>query len=368
MSVWALIAPQAQISKGNANQDDAPRAYVIDIGVGRTPESPVSLPLAASDARAFSSDLRGALLHSGRFKEEDLVSIVLTDEPLRGEGLATVNNIECAFHALYAEPLLDDECRLDKTRRLNARAIPGYDRLRPTRQKDTVIITVSAHGFYEGSEDEGDPSTSQQVEVLASDAEGAGYGFGAVDGIVTEYYLESLQFASSDFPKSGSGLVLFILDTCEAAGSTTAHQAPSGAGDYGFGQWASKSNWSILSATSHNSFEIGSLQRSLLAYALLEEGLGAGLADLDHDHILTFNEWLNYAVQRVPQLVASLRQGQSLRSPLGGYTVTVRALGELKRRLGAEEEDLSDGQNPSLEGPGSDSVLTILSPSRARQR
>ena len=50
--------------------------------------------------------------------------------------------------------------------------------------------------------------------------------------------------------------------------------------------------------------EDANLKQGLLTYALAAEGLGptGGLADLDSDRQIRLNEWLTYAVQRMPSL------------------------------------------------------------------
>jgi hypothetical protein len=44
------------------------------------------------------------------------------------------------------------------------------------------------------------------------------------------------------------------------------------------------------------------LKHSYLAYALVEEGIKSGAADVDHDGSILLREWFAYATERVPQI------------------------------------------------------------------
>jgi hypothetical protein len=49
-------------------------------------------------------------------------------------------------------------------------------------------------------------------------------------------------------------------------------------------------------------FESAGLKHSYLAYALVEEGIKSGAADINRDGQILLNEWFNYATERVPRI------------------------------------------------------------------
>jgi hypothetical protein len=85
-------------------------------------------------------------------------------------------------------------------------------------------------------------------------------------------------------------------------------------GDSGLGQLAYDKGIRILAATQADdvAMEDSRLKQGLLTYALAAEGLSAtgGMADLDRDGRIRLDEWLRYAVQRMPKLAADTRVGQ----------------------------------------------------------
>ena len=104
-----------------------------------------------------------------------------------------------------------------------------------------------------------------------------------------------------------------IIDACyAAAGVTTGGFRPGPMGDRGLGQLAYDKGMRILAATQADSvaLESAGLQHGILTYALLIEGLQARLADWDPaDGRIMEDEWLAYAVRRVPQLYLELASG-----------------------------------------------------------
>jgi len=72
----------------------------------------------------------------------------------------------------------------------------------------------------------------------------------------------------------------------------------------GLAQLAYEKGMYILTASQSDevAFESEKLKHSYLAYALLEDGIKKGLADLDGDRQILLQEWFAYATERVPQI------------------------------------------------------------------
>ena len=82
-------------------------------------------------------------------------------------------------------------------------------------------------------------------------------------------------------------------------------------GDSGLGQLAYDKGIRILAATQANdvALEDAGLGQGLLTYALAVEGLGSGKADVDGDGNIRIDEWLAFAVQRLPMLANDAHVG-----------------------------------------------------------
>ena len=72
----------------------------------------------------------------------------------------------------------------------------------------------------------------------------------------------------------------------------------------GLAQLAYEKGMYVLTAAQSDevAFESEALKHSYLAYALVEEGIKAGAADVDHDKNILLSEWFAYAIERVPQI------------------------------------------------------------------
>ena len=99
-------------------------------------------------------------------------------------------------------------------------------------------------------------------------------------------------------------------------------------GDSGLGQLAYDKGIRILAATQADdvALEDARLGQGLLTYALAVDGLGAGEADLDGDGDIRIDEWLAYAVRRMPKLAADVRVGRITTAGEGSRAITFNDL------------------------------------------
>jgi hypothetical protein len=168
-------------------------------------------------------------------------------------------------------------------------------------------------------------------------------------------------FATADltmyFRAMYAGDITLIIDACHSSASVARSGfKPGPMGDSGLGQLAYDKGIRILAATQADdvAMEDANLQQGLLTYALAAEGLGptGGRADLDGDGRIRLDEWLRYAVQRMPTLAADERVGRLGPSAGGARAISFQDLpaDAPKRRV----------QQPSLfdfNAPGSPVVL-----------
>ena len=117
---------------------------------------------------------------------------------------------------------------------------------------------------------------------------------------------------------------------------------PGPMGDSGLGQLAYDKGIRILAATQADdvALEDARLGQGLLTYALAVDGLGAGEADVDGDGDIRIDEWLVYAVRRLPTLANDARVGRI--SAAGNGAVSYTHLDVYKRQapMGAVSSSL----------------------------
>jgi len=142
-------------------------------------------------------------------------------------------------------------------------------------------------------------------------------------------------FATADltmyFRAMDAGDITLIIDACHSSASVASSGfKPGPMGDSGLGQLAYDKGIRILAATQADdvAMEDANLKQGLLTYALAAEGLGptGGRADLDGDGQIRLNEWLNYAVQRMPSLGEDERVGRVEAASGGARAITFHDL------------------------------------------
>src|SRR6202044_396494 len=100
--------------------------------------------------------------------------------------------------------------------------------------------------------------------------------------------------------------IVLIIDACDSAASVESEGfKPGPLGSRGLGQLAYDKRMRVLAASQSDQAarEIGGqINDGVLTYALVHDGLRAGKA-LSGDETITLGSWLNYAVQRVPEII-----------------------------------------------------------------
>lgn len=259
------------------------RAFVLSIGVNRTENPNFDLDFAAADARRLNTALVRRLTGTGTFANVTGTQVISDDADRGGASKA---NIRKAFAAL-------------------ARGQPGAP-----GPDDTVVLSFSGHGvvdmegiFHLMPHDIG-PGRGKAVGLLSEDFKRM------IDSNELALWLRDID--AGDF--------VFIVDACHSAATVeSADFKPGPMASRGLGQMAFDKGMRILAATQaiDVALEAQATQQGLLSYALVSEGLEAFRADFKpQDRRIFLDEWLAFAVNRVPDLTREVRTG-TFRAPTG---------------------------------------------------
>jgi hypothetical protein len=260
------------------------RAFVLTIGVDAYAESRLNLNFAVADARLISERLAA-------FPGYEMRHASLTTTATR---TVTSDHIQLALSLLGG-------LQVEKARETLAAAGHDVARLDEATPDDVVIISFSGHGFAD---------KSGNFALLPSDASWPLAAAGpALETTVTADDLTLwLRYINAQD-------IAFIIDACHSGAAVdTPDFKPGPMGDPGLGQLAFDKLIRILAATQADdvALESANLRQGLLT-ASLSEGLQPGTTSLrgdeDGDGNVGLDEWLRYAVERLPALSEEARKG-----------------------------------------------------------
>ncbi|MBW8367845.1 MAG: caspase family protein, partial [Arenimonas sp.] len=280
------------------------RAYVLAIGIDDYDTPRFRLNYAAADARLMASQLADIPGYETR-------RLVLAAER-DADGRRT--RVDRATMSRVLSLLTVDDDRDATLAALRAEGIEA-GMLQPATPDDAVIVSFSGHGwanprgdFYLIPGDGRWPDGSESPDL-------------------------STVFATADlvapFQRMQAGEIALVIDACHSAASVSDGRfKPGPMGDSGLGQLAYDKGIRILAATQADdvALEDARLGQGLLTYALAEDGLGAGHADLDHDGNIRVDEWLAYSVIRMPTLANDARVGRIAAGAGGTRAITFHDL------------------------------------------
>jgi hypothetical protein len=234
------------------------RLFLVSIGVDAYPGG-LFRPLryAVADAQAMAELFTGAFVHPADGRPVTVVRIRI--EGTAGQP-ATRAQIEGAFERLHT-------------------ATPD----------DLVVISFSGHGYTDAS---------GRFALVPSDVRTVG------DRPVWESMIGADDLARWLTPVD-AGHIHLVIDACHSAASVQSGGfKPGPMGDPGLGQLAYDKGIRILSASAPDQYamEDTRLGHGLLTYALVVEGARQGKADTDDDKVVTFDELMAYAVNRLPAM------------------------------------------------------------------
>ncbi len=263
------------------------RAFVLTIGVNDYAERRLTLNFAVPDAELIAerlvnipgyvtrqARLTTAQLPDGRIRQvtsDDIIMALSILAGFKGDGVRDM--LRVAGH---------DVAALDE-------ATPD----------DIVIISFSGHGYADAT---------GSFALLASDVR-----WGALDAAPDLGTTISANTLTNMLRYIQAGEIAFIIDACHSgAAVNTPDFKPGPMGDPGLGQLAFDKGIRILAATQGDDV---ALENPTLAHGLLTAALGEGLtptggpADMDRNGKIPLDEWLRYAVARLPSLHEEVRRG-----------------------------------------------------------
>lgn len=261
------------------------RAFILTIGIDEYAEARLHLNFAAADAQLLGERL-------ATIPGRNVRRMILTSAP------ATHHATKALIHAAL-QILAGNDVAAART--LLASAGVDTAAFESATPDDLVIISFAGHGwaaqnndFYLAPSDTRwpDPSGSPDRGSLISAAE-------------LTRWLRDLD----------AGEMAIIIDACQSAAVVRADGfKPGPMGDPGLGQLAYDKRIRILAATQSSAaaLEDPRLGHGLLTWALAHEGLdaaGFGQADRNDNGIISLDEWLGFAVSRLPKLSNELAAG-----------------------------------------------------------
>jgi WD40 repeat protein len=280
------------------------RAYVLAIGIDDYDTPRFRLNYAVADARLMAARLSAVPGHETHH-------LVLAAERDASGARARVDRVTLGR---VLSLLAGDG---DREKILAALRADGIEAgmLQAATPDDAVIVSFSGHGW---ANPRGDfyliPGDGRWPD--GSDAPDLSTVFATADLVAPFQLMHAAE-------------IVLVIDACHSAASVADGRfKPGPMGDSGLGQLAYDKGIRILAATQADdvALEDARLGQGLLTYALAVDGLGAGAADLDGDGRIRVDEWLAYAVRRMPTLANDARVGRIAAAVDGMRAITFHDL------------------------------------------
>ncbi len=263
------------------------RAFVVTFGIDTYDEKRLALQFAASDARLLGQQL--ASIPGYEVRRAIIAPPENASKPLR----ITAKMMRQVLGILAGQAVVASKAALKAS---------GVDasQLEASTPDDVVIVSFAGHGWAD---------KQGAFYLVPSDGK-----WPAGPEPVRSTLVSAVQIANQ-LRRVDAAEIALIIDACHSAGSVdNGSFKPGPMGDPGLGQLAFDKGIRIIAATqaSDVALEDSALSQGLLTYALASEGITAtgGKADGNQDGMITLDEWLDYAVKRVPALSVDARLGR----------------------------------------------------------
>jgi WD40 repeat protein/uncharacterized caspase-like protein len=277
---------------GNQKLSRKGTAYIMIVGINQYANADFNLRYAVPDAQDFGAQLQQAQLHLENFENIEIIPLFDTE--------ATKANIGLMLGRFAG-----------RNEDLPANSPSILVKVKAAQPEDAVVIYFAGHGTA---------PNDGHFYLVPHDL--GYYGHAALDQTNLKSILEhsiSDKELEDALEKIDAGQVVLVIDACnsgQALESEEKRRGPMNA--KGLAQLAYEKGMYILTAA--QSYQVALERRQLghgyLTYALVEEGLKTQVADTaPKDGQITLKEWLDYAVERVPQMqfgVAKDAQGRLL--------------------------------------------------------
>ena len=263
---------------GSESLKRAGTAWVIAVGVNEYANSQYNLKYAVADAQSFAQELTRQQAPIGRFDHLEVVPL-LNDQATKANILSALRRLSGA-----AEPP-------------TLKAGP-FDRLKRAEPEDAVIIYFAGHGTAQG----------QRFYLLPHDLGYAGDRNALDESGLKGILSHSISDQELEDAVEGlaAGSMLMVIDACNSGQALEAEEKRRGPmNSKGLAQLAYEKGMYILTAAQsyQAALEAAQLGHGLLTYALVEEGLKTGAADVEpKDGVVSAREWLDFATERVPRM------------------------------------------------------------------
>ncbi len=254
-------------------------AYVLTIGVNSYSNQQYNLKYAVADATAFGEEVKRQQLHIANYAHIEVASL-LDDQ-------ATKANILKALRRLAG---VEEGAVADEPTALR--------NLKATEPEDAVFIYFAGHGTAQG----------QRFYLIPHDLGYTGERT-ALNATGLQSILEH-SISDEELERAVEGVdadkLLMVIDACNSGQALEAEERRRGPmNSKGLAQLAYEKGMYILTAAQsyQAAQEVSQLGHGLLTYALVEEGLKQGSADIDpKDGETLVREWFDYTTTRVPNM------------------------------------------------------------------
>lgn len=262
------------------------KLWVLAIGVNEYANKDHNLKYAVPDAVDFGAELRKRQVDLNNYDTPDVIQLVDRD--------ATKRNILLVLDRFAGRG------NVDASSGLSAELIKKLAAIEKVQPEDAVVIYFAGHGtaakdrFYLIPH-EGFP------KAATGDQERVAYLYNnSVSDLELEEALRDVD----------AGRMIMVIDACNSGQALEAEEKRRGPmNSRGLAQLAYEKGMLILTAAQsyQAALEVArtpqgkKIEHGLLTYSLLE-GLSTKAADADGNRYVIDREWLNYAVQQVPQM------------------------------------------------------------------
>lgn len=253
--------------------------YVLAIGVNQYANTAYDLKYAVPDAREFGNEMKTQQDKLKLYAHTEIVS--LTDQE------ATKDNILLALRRLA------DGDRVS----VSTGAPQSLSHIKQSQPEDAIVIYFAGHGRAD----------NDRFYMIPHEGITHGFSSSGEQGLKT-LYARSISDVELELAleRIDAGQLLMVIDACNSGQTLEADEKRRGPmNSKGLAQLAYEKGMYILAAAQSYQVARGSglLGHGYLTYALVEEGLKTPAADASpRDNQLTLREWLDYSVERVPQM------------------------------------------------------------------
>jgi WD40 repeat protein/uncharacterized caspase-like protein len=273
------------VVRGSASLKRKGTAYVLIVGINEYSNSGYNLKYAVADAKTFGETLEQTQNKLGNYSRVEIIPL-LDQSATRANILAALNLLSGRAGELTA-------------------AMPAVlSQIKPAQPEDAVIVYFAGHGtaqkdrFYLIPHDlgyEGPPDRLDETGL----------------GVLLAHSISDQELEQA-FEHIDAGDLLMVIDACNSGQALESEERRRGPmNSKGLAQLAYEKGIYILTAAQayQAALEAAELGHGYLTYALVEEGLKTAAADTSpRDETVLIREWLDYAVERVPQMQAAALQ------------------------------------------------------------